>query len=52
LSLGVVLTAKAIEHAIENGRSTFDFLRGNETYKYRFGAKDTEIYRLAISREA
>ena len=52
LSLGVVLTAKAIEQAIENGRSHFDFLRGNETYKYRFGAKDTEIYKLTISREA
>lgn len=50
LSLGVVLTAKAIENAIENGRSHFDFLRGNETYKYRFGAKDTEIYRITISR--
>ncbi|MCA9936224.1 MAG: GNAT family N-acetyltransferase, partial [Anaerolineales bacterium] len=34
LSLGEVLTAKAIEWAIANGRSTFDFLRGNETYKY------------------
>ena len=52
LSLGVVLTAKAIEHAIENGRSQFDFLRGNETYKYRFGAKDTEIYKITISRES
>ena len=52
LSLGVVLTAKAIEHAIENGRSQFDFLRGNETYKYRFGAKDTEIFKITISREA
>ncbi|WP_420627643.1 GNAT family N-acetyltransferase [Candidatus Leptofilum sp.] len=46
LSLGVVITAKAIEFAIENGRATFDFLRGNETYKYRFGAEDTTIYRI------
>ena len=52
LSLGVVITAKAIEHAIENGRSTFDFLRGNETYKYRFGAQDTSIYRLHIEHQA
>jgi CelD/BcsL family acetyltransferase involved in cellulose biosynthesis len=49
LSLGVVLTAKAIEWAIENGRVEFDFLRGSETYKYRFGAEDTTIYRLQIS---
>ena len=50
LSLGVVLTAKAIEHAVENGRAEFDFLRGNETYKYRFGAQDTEIYRITLEK--
>lgn len=50
LSPGVVLTALAIEQAIETGRDTFDFLRGNETYKYRFGAEDTQIYRMQISR--
>jgi CelD/BcsL family acetyltransferase involved in cellulose biosynthesis len=44
------LTAKAIEHAIANGRSTFDFLRGREEYKYRFGAKDTRVYRLQAIR--
>jgi CelD/BcsL family acetyltransferase involved in cellulose biosynthesis len=52
LSLGVVITAKAIEYAIENGRTTFDFLRGNETYKYRFGAEDTTIYRLHLERSS
>ena len=51
LSLGVVITALAIEHAIVNGRSEFDFLRGDETYKYRFGAKDTQVYRLQITKE-
>ena len=50
LSLGVVISAKAIERAIENGRATFDFLRGNETYKYRFGAQDTQIFRLQLTR--
>ena len=50
LSLGVVLTAHAIQHGIEQGCHTFDFLRGNETYKYRFGAVDTEIYRYQIKR--
>jgi CelD/BcsL family acetyltransferase involved in cellulose biosynthesis len=50
LSLGVVVTAKAIEAAIEMGCSTFDFLRGSETYKYRFGAVDTHIYALRASR--
>lgn len=50
LSLGVVLTAKAIEWAAENGRSTFDFLRGDEVYKYRFGAADTEIYKITLTK--
>ena len=50
LSPGVVITAWAIELAIENGRAEFDFLRGDEEYKYRFGAKDTSIYRLEIIR--
>lgn len=50
LSLGVVITAKAIETAIQHGRAEFDFLRGNETYKYRFGAQDTTIYRQQLSR--
>jgi CelD/BcsL family acetyltransferase involved in cellulose biosynthesis len=52
LSLGVVITAKAIENAIENGRKTFDFLRGNETYKYRFGAEDTTIYRIHLEPQS
>ncbi len=51
LSAGVVLTARAIEQAIAQGFSTFDFLRGSEEYKYRFGAKDTLIYRLHVQRD-
>lgn len=50
LSSGVVLTARAIERAIDQGRREFDFLRGNETYKYRFGATDTEIFRIRMGR--
>lgn len=50
LSLGVVLSAAAIQTATELGHHSFDFLRGDETYKYRFGAKDTEIFRLMIGR--
>lgn len=50
LSPGVVITAWAIELAISNECEAFDFLRGNETYKYRFGAKDTAVYRLQIVR--
>jgi len=49
LSLGVVLTAHAIQHGTVCGCGTFDFLRGNETYKYRFGAKDSEIFRYQLT---
>lgn len=50
LSPGVVLTAQAIEQAIDRGRAEFDFLRGSEEYKYRFGAADRRIYRLRLER--
>ena len=50
LSPGIVVTARCIEHAIELGRAKFDFLRGNEVYKYRFGAQDTEVRRLLVAR--
>ncbi|MFN8377146.1 MAG: GNAT family N-acetyltransferase [Anaerolineae bacterium] len=46
LSLGNVLLAYNIENAIERGIQVFNFLRGNETYKYRMGAVDTRIYKL------
>lgn len=46
LSPGIVLLSYNIQHAIELGRSTFDFLRGDENYKYRMGAQDTSIYNL------
>ena len=50
LSPGLVLTASAIEQAIQLGRREFDFLRGSEEYKYRFGAQDSQIYRLTVER--
>jgi CelD/BcsL family acetyltransferase involved in cellulose biosynthesis len=51
LSPGIVVTARCIEHAIGLGRRKFDFLRGDEVYKYRFGAQDTEVRRLLIARQ-
>ncbi|MFQ5814423.1 MAG: GNAT family N-acetyltransferase, partial [Anaerolineae bacterium] len=50
LSPGIVLLSYCIQWAIESGRAKFDFLRGDEEYKYRFGAQPTEIYRLLIAR--
>jgi CelD/BcsL family acetyltransferase involved in cellulose biosynthesis len=50
LSPGIVLTGYLIQHAIENKRAVFDFLRGTEDYKYRMGGQDTRIYKLHIER--
>lgn len=46
LSTGIVLLAYNIEAAIQTKHRVYDFLRGNETYKYRMGAQDTRIYKL------
>jgi CelD/BcsL family acetyltransferase involved in cellulose biosynthesis len=39
-SLGSVLVLRAIEECADRGIEVFDFLRGAEDYKYRFGATD------------
>jgi CelD/BcsL family acetyltransferase involved in cellulose biosynthesis len=38
--LGNLLVLHALEFAADQGVRTFDFLRGTEPYKYRFGASD------------
>jgi CelD/BcsL family acetyltransferase involved in cellulose biosynthesis len=51
-SPGIVLTAFLIQHSIANGREVFDFLRGDENYKYKLGGVDTEIHQLLIRKTA
>jgi len=46
VSIGMVLTGMVIEDAANSGLTLCDFLRGNEAYKYRFGASDTPIWRV------
>lgn len=50
LSAGWVLLAYLLQWSIENRRTEFDFMRGNEDYKYRFGAIDRFVYRIKLSR--
>jgi CelD/BcsL family acetyltransferase involved in cellulose biosynthesis len=50
LSPGWVLLGHLIKWANENRRETFDFMRGDEEYKYRFGAIDRFVVRAVISR--
>jgi CelD/BcsL family acetyltransferase involved in cellulose biosynthesis len=40
ISIGNTIVAHAIEQAVHDGSTTFDFLRGAEEYKYAWGAKD------------
>ncbi|HIK30419.1 MAG TPA: GNAT family N-acetyltransferase [Oscillatoriales cyanobacterium M59_W2019_021] len=48
---GIILNAYGIKYAIENGFKTYDFLRGNEPYKFSFGAKERLIKHIVIKRK-
>src|SRR5262245_37639862 len=50
LSIGTLIVAHAVEEAVREGASTFDFLRGAEEYKYAWGAKDRANKRRQIFR--
>ena len=47
---GVVLAAYCIQHAIERGREAYDFLQGDERYKYQLGGLDVEVRRLVVGK--
>jgi CelD/BcsL family acetyltransferase involved in cellulose biosynthesis len=46
ISPGILLLMHIIRDAIETGHSHFDFLRGDEEYKYRAGGQDTRVLML------
>ena len=50
LSPGVVMVAEYVKQAIDAGRRELDFLRGNEPYKYQWGAVNQPIQRILVSR--
>ncbi len=50
LSVGWVLLAYLIQWSIANGRRVFDFLRGHEDYKFRFGGVAGRILRFQVAR--
>ena len=51
LAPGVNLVVMDIENAIQAGLKVFDFLQGDEEYKFRLGARPTYVYRVRIRRE-
>lgn len=48
LAPGLVLLGHVIRDAIARGRQRFDFLRGEERYKYDFGPTPEDVYRVTI----
>jgi CelD/BcsL family acetyltransferase involved in cellulose biosynthesis len=52
LSPGVLMVAAYIQRALAEGCRRMDFLRGNESYKYEWGAVDEPIQRLLVRRDA
>ena len=50
LSPGWVLLAHTIQWCCENGRYEFDFMRGDEEYKYRFGGVNKYVMRVRVNK--
>jgi CelD/BcsL family acetyltransferase involved in cellulose biosynthesis len=48
LNVGLLSKVLSIRDAIESGLGIYDFLRGDEVYKFRLGGQPTPIYNCAI----
>jgi CelD/BcsL family acetyltransferase involved in cellulose biosynthesis len=46
---GMVLVGSLIEQAVEEGKRVFDFLRGDEPYKRRFGPEPRPVYQVVLA---
>ncbi len=51
LSPGIVLLSYHVQDSIAKKRAFFDFLRGDEVYKYRFGGQSSEVFQITVRRE-
>jgi CelD/BcsL family acetyltransferase involved in cellulose biosynthesis len=49
LAPGLVLLGHMVREAIAHGRRRFDFLRGEERYKYDFGPTPEDVYRVSLA---
>lgn len=50
LSVGLLVKAFAIRQAISQGQNYFDFLRGDEPYKYDLGGVNRLVFRMVLQR--
>jgi len=49
LSAGLLSKVLCIKKSIEEGKKRFDFLKGNETYKYHLGGREIPLYNCQIT---
>ena len=50
LSPGWVLLGYLLQWANEHKRAEFDFMRGDEDYKYKFGGQNRHVMRAKVTR--
>ena len=51
LSVGLINHAYSIKLSIEQNIKIFDFMRGDERYKYHLGAEDTRLFTILGKRK-
>jgi CelD/BcsL family acetyltransferase involved in cellulose biosynthesis len=49
LSAGLISKALCIKDGISRGKERFDFLKGDETYKYQLGGQELPLYQCTVS---
>jgi len=49
LSVGLLSKVLCIKESIEKGKKRFDFLKGNEIYKYHLGGREIPLYNCQIT---
>ena len=49
LSVGLLCTVLCLKESIEKGKKKWDFLKGDETYKYQLGGREVPLYRCQIT---
>ncbi len=49
LSVGLLSKVLCIKESIQEGKKRFDFLKGDETYKYHLGGREVPLYRCQIT---
>ena len=51
LSVGLICNALVIKSSINQGKKFFDFLRGDERYKYHLGGTDKSVYKIVLFKK-